>query len=278
MFESPQQLDSHLSFHHSEISGQYSPIPQVDGPLSPCSPSALQSVGTSRGIGSDNVRQNKYCLDRNKQLARLCKDTRIEDYDITVSPVAHNVTIKCSAGFYTKVVLTSFSNMSLQYQNKVDDILIRCSKVEGQIDETGASVTAKVVFELVNEKGRDRSTIGTVTVHLHHTARKVQLQGSALVDGKVRAPIWFVDRFLKGIFSYSARSKAVDITDFNNSVHDILANHLQKLKGQEKCQGCASTLTGRSLPEFCSYCKGTYHRSCYQDNKLMILKLFLIKS
>ena len=267
MFVSSQHLSDHLSRFHAVSTDQFSPIPQVDGPLSPSSLTSVQSMGASRELRPDNVRTANYSLDRNKQLSRLCKDTRIEDYDITVSPVAHNVTIKCSAGFYTKVVLTSFANMSLQYQNKVDDIIIKCTKVEGQVDETGASVTAKVVFDLSNEKGRDKSTIGTVTVHLHHTSRKVQLQGSALVYGKVRAPIWFVDKFLKRIFSHNARSKSLDITNFNNAVHDILANHLQKRNDQDRCKACSSPLTGRSVPEYCSFCRGTYHRSCYHDTK-----------
>ena len=104
-----------------------------------------------------------------KQLSRLCKDTKLENYEITVSPIAHNVTIKCSAGFYAKVVLPSFSDMTEHYHNQVDGVIISCNKIEEQIDGDGANVTAMIVFELNYEQSQAQPSIGTVNVHLHHT-------------------------------------------------------------------------------------------------------------
>ena len=63
-----------------------------------------------------------------------CKGTKLDEHEITVSPVAHNVTIKCSVGFYTKVLLPSFSNITEQYFNKVDGVIIRYIKIENRID------------------------------------------------------------------------------------------------------------------------------------------------
>ena len=243
---------------------EFSPIHQLDGGLSPPPDQRLVHTPPNHPYHV-NLRQAKYTLDRNKQLSRLCKDTKIEDYDITVSPIAHNVTIKCSAGFYTQVVLPSFSNMSLQYHNTTDGVLLHVVKIEGQVDATGASVTAMIVFELKYEQSREKSSIGTVTIHLHHSARKIQLQGSSMVHEQIRAPVWFVDNFLKGIFNHYARSKAVDITNFNNAAHDMLTNHLQKISSQDKCGYCANLFGGRSIPENCSSCKKKFHKSCFQD-------------
>ena len=236
----------------------------MDGPPPP-SPSSLQPV-LSLPSQIQNVRRANYALDRTKQVSRICKDTKIDDFDITVSPIAHNVTIKCSTGFYTKVVLPTFTDMTLQYCSTVNGVKIQCIKIEGQTDETGASVTTQIKFELKYEHDREKPSVGIVAVHLHHTARKVQLQGSSLVHGQVRAPVWFVDYFLKGIFNFYAREKAIDITKFNETVHDILSNHLQKTRMLEKCGICESLLVGRSVLVSCPTCKKKFHKNCSTDN------------
>ena len=209
-----------------------SPIPQLDDPLSPVNPPSPGQLCPLDGGPSphlpDHLPQPKrvgYFLDKKKQLSRLCKDTKLQDYEITVSPIAHSVKIKCSAGFYAQVVLPSFSNITEQYRNQVDDVTIRCIKVESRVDQSGASVTGVLVFELAYANKQDQSCIGTVTIHLHHTTRTVQLQGSSLVHDKIRSPVWFVEFFLKGVFSHHALDKAVDIDNFNLAVHDLLVDH-----------------------------------------------------
>ena len=80
-----------------------SPIPQLDGPLSPNNPHIPDQL-YPLGSGSspqlpDKPTQPKrvgYSLDKKKQLSRLCKVTLLQDYEITVSPIAQSVKIKCS--------------------------------------------------------------------------------------------------------------------------------------------------------------------------------------
>ena len=248
-----------------------SPIPQLDGPISPDN---LHSPGQLYPLDSDppphlpdHLTQPKrvgYYLDRKKQLSRLCKDTKLQDFEITVSPIAHSVKIKCSAGFYSQVVLPSFSNISEQYRNQVDDVMIRCNKVESRVDQSGASVTGVIVFELAYTSKQNQSCIGTVTIHLHHTTRTVQLQGSSLVHDKIRSPVWFVEFFLKGVFSHHALDKAVDINNFNSAVHDLLVDHLKNVDSQDKCGGCGSLFSRKSNMS-CSHCGKKFHKNCFQD-------------
>ena len=153
-----------------DVHGMANAIPQVDGPPPPL-PSPSQYV-TPQHDPDQNIRRANYTLDRVKQVSRLCKDTKIDDFDITVSPIAHSVTIKCSTGFYTKVALPTFSGMSLHYNTVVNGIEIQCVKIDGQIDETGATVTDLMKFELKYEEARDKPTIGTVAVHFHHTTTR----------------------------------------------------------------------------------------------------------
>ena len=81
-----------------------------------------------------------YALQQTKQLTRLAQDTNIEDFDVTVSPVAHNVNIKCSTGFYSLVVLPAFSTLTLQYRQIVDKVLIRINSIKGHFDNADSKV------------------------------------------------------------------------------------------------------------------------------------------
>ena len=94
-----------------------------------------------------------YTLKQSKQFSRLVNDTTIEDFDITVSPVAHNVNIKCSTGFYSLVVLPAFSTITESFRNIVDDILIRVSSIKGHFDNADSNVAGVIVFTLERKEG-----------------------------------------------------------------------------------------------------------------------------
>ena len=249
-----------LSSPLSCLNDDLSPIPQLDGALSPD-----QLVTRDHCHQSPNTSHASFTMNTKKQLTRLCKDTTLDDYEITVSPIAHNVNIKCSAGFYAKVVLPSLGNIAEQYDNHVDGVSIQCTEVKRVVDGAGASVTGTVVFKL--SYLANQSFIGTVHIHLHHTTRRVQLQGSSLVHNKTRAPVWFVDKFLKGIFSQHANTMALNISKFNTAVHTMLTDHLSKINNQEKCGLCGSLFDGRSTKMKCSSCSKNLHKSCFQDKK-----------
>ena len=81
-----------------------------------------------------------YTLKQSKQLSRLANDTTIEDFDITVSPIAHNVNIKCSTGFYSLVVLPAFSTITDRFRNIVDDVVIKVNSIKGHFDNAASKV------------------------------------------------------------------------------------------------------------------------------------------
>ena len=205
------------------------------------------------------IRRSSYTLKQKKQLSGLFNDTKISDYEITVSPVAHNVNIKCSTGFYTLVVLPSLSSITEQYAHSVDNINIKCSSIIGHIDDANSNVTASIAFSL---SYKDGSSAGGVHMHLHHTTRRLQLQGSSLVHRKTRAPVWFVDHVIKGIFNLYASSKSVDISKFNSLVQQILTKLRNNLQSQDKCKACNFPFDGRSIPEVCPECNFKYHKKC----------------
>ena len=225
--------------------------------------SAPPIPGTTFSYPQTNVRKAPYSLNQKKQLKGLLKDTKINDFEITVSPVAHNVNVKCSTGFYTLAVLPSFSGITEQYSSSVDGITIKCNSITGRIDDADSNVNAAIVFALSYNDG---TSAGSVHVHLHHSTRRIQLQGSAMVHGQTRAPVWFVDRVLKTMLSSYANTKAVNITKFNAGVQELLSkvsNPSNTL--QDVCKACNAQFDGRSTPELCPTCNQKYHRKCFQN-------------
>ena len=98
-------------------------------------------------------------------------------------------------------------------------------------------------------------------MHLHHTSRLLQLQGSSLVHGRSRAPVWFVNNVIHNTFNYLAEEKKVDISNFNKKVRDILGSK-PKSKESLKCYACNRPLDRRTAPEYCSICNQSYHKKC----------------
>ena len=259
----------------SSLSYPLSPITQLDGAFSPILPvSSVPTVQTNTltvagaGTSTHTVMRSKFTLNKDRQLTGLYRDANIPDLDITVSPVAHNVTLKCSTGFYTEVVLPTFTEIcSPGSVCPVSGVLITCSGITGRTDDGNSNVTAVLTFSLNYEDG---SSAGGVTIHLHHTTRRVQLQGSTLVHGKTRAPVWFVDAFLKPKLSAVATDRKIAIDNLNETVKNVLGKHLGKPKdlgSQKYCNQCKSALTGRSSPVLCQHCNAFYHTKCFKSRE-----------
>ena len=143
----------------------------------------------------------------------------------------------------------------------MDGITINVSSITGHIDDANSNVAAAIVFPLTYQDG---ASALSVHMHLHHTTRCIQLQVSSLIYGKTRAPVWFVDHVVNGIFYHFANSKSVDIGAFNSKVPEMLSKLRNKLSTQEKYKACNSQFDGRSMPELCQSCNFKYHKKCYQ--------------
>ena len=162
---------------------------------------------------------------------------------------------------YNLVVLPTFSGITEQYVINVDNITIECTSITGQVDNTNANVTAAINFSLSNP---DKSSAGNVHLHLHHTTRRIQLQGSSLVHGVTRTPVWYMEKVLLGLFNKLARDKSVDILEFNNGVHEAISKCKNNQSNQGKSSTCNASFIGRSLQETGPLCKLKFHRKCIQ--------------
>ena len=192
----------------------------------------------------------------------LNRDTAINDFEITINPSNENVNIQCNAGFYAKVAKPAMEDLAFGPSSTIEDITIKCHDITNRSDATGAATTTVIMF-LLHHK---HVSTGQVTVHLHHTTRLVQVQGSALLPNGTRAPVWFVERALREKFDAQSKTQSYDISNFNKSVGEILTKSVHKVGAKPSCDGCKSSYSGRSAPVRCAECNLSYYKyKCYQS-------------
>ena len=243
----------------------------MDGIDDTLSPLSQTSQSTSNGFVKagrafsvpSKISVAPYRLNQRKQVNRLRQDSQHADFEITVSPAEQSVSILCSTGSYTLVAVPAFAQTVVGSTQHVGDIAMYCYDVHGKIDDIGASVVAVFFYRFT--RSSDKSSAGGVTVHLHHTARRVQIQGSTMVTKQSRACVWFLEKYLLDKFRKEAEDKAVDISLFNSAVSKVVISHTERLNSLEKCQSCNVAYNGRSVREQCSICSKSFHRKCMQS-------------
>ena len=264
----------------TDILPDLSPIPQLDGhphdhqeqqALPPSQDHVVVRPSSSTGVDYMNrfsrpslhARKTSFSLDKNKQLKKLRKDASLADFEIEVSPNNENVNIQCSTGFYTKVAKPALEDLAVGTSSSVGNVIVKCHDITLRTDVSGAATTTVIMYRLFQQK----LSIGQVTVHLHHTSRNVQVQGSALLPDNTKAPVWFVENVLRNRFNEMSRTQAYDISMFNKSVGEMVTKHLEQVNTRTACDGCQVNFNGRSSPEQCPDCKLYFHKfKCYQSS------------
>ena len=231
---------------------------------------SLHPSTLSGNNGAANVRKAPYSLNRSKQMSKLTKDALINDFEIVVSPNKQNINIMCSTGFYSLIAVPAFSDIAVGFSRVVAGISVYCHDIVGKHDSTDANVNTLFQFRLL---APDKSSIGGVAIHLHHSKRKVQVQGGSMVDEQTRAGVWFVDNIIRETFAAMSKNQAMDISKFNSAVRGMVSKHNQKNSAQEKCKTCNGHFTGRSLREQCLKCNNHFHKNVFQVVIILVLPL-----
>ena len=108
--------------------------------------------------------------------------------------------------------------------------------------------------------------IGVVRVHLRHTTRLVQVQGSAKMPDKTTAAVWFTEQVLSDKFRQLAKARSFKITEFNEKILEMSRSHHQAVNSGKFCSQCNSLFVGQSKPAQCSRCQHLVHRKCIKDH------------
>ena len=160
------------------------------------------------------VRHASFSLNQDHQVEKLVADASIVDCEFSQNNSDSNVNIKCSAGFYKAVAIPAFATLSPGFSDQHPAASITCCNIEPSIDYKGVEFNRIFWFSIRDSSG----TSASVTVHLHHTTRLVQVQGGAiLTDGSVAA-VWFVKNLLLGLFLKLGKARGHDISAFNQAV------------------------------------------------------------
>ena len=130
---------------------------------------------------------------------------------INVSPTEQNINVFCLTGNYSLVVLPAFSSLYVGYTKKTLSVNIHVNDITGKVDNSNSNVNTLYFFKLNSDSGKSNN----VTITLHHTVRKVQVQGSSIINNNTRANVWFLENILSEMFSHESASKSVDISRFN---------------------------------------------------------------
>ena len=95
--------------------------------------------------------------------------------------------------------------------------MINCTQIDSNRDSKCYEYNKVLHVELKGGVGYNVK-IGKVTIHLHHTKRLLQLQGSAKMPSGEKAPVWFLNTFIKNRFIQMANIKKYDVKMLNDAV------------------------------------------------------------
>ena len=252
-FEIASDSNIHISEYHDHVVS-FPPIPQLDGV-----DDMLDIISTEANPAvSDLVA--RYTLNQKRQLSGLAKHSKLNDFEIETNDNGKNVNIQCSSGFYEAVAKPSFSSLSSDFQLETMSVLVECVEIRKSRDLAGNQPGVLLKFKL-----HDRITtyaMISVSVHLHHTQQKVQLQGGATMADGGTAAVWFTQNILKHRFNNEAKDKKFDIDAINRvlaSINNAAPVPPPLSKVPEHCPHCMKRFSGQSKPAPCVRCNQSKH-------------------
>ena len=266
-----QEITTHLAIEHEAEPDSSSPelarIPQVDGILDELdvipSPNQVSSESSMNNPGASSVPTASfsvlhvpYQLNQHKQITKLARDSTIDNIEITVNDNDRNVNIVCSTGFYEAVAKPALSSMSTSYSHSVLGVSILCTVFRKTQDQNMSQPGLFMRFELSGPDVEPNPV--PLSVHLHNTQRKVQLQGGGLMPDKSRAPVWFLENILKNIFTDQAKRKKINIDQINRKILSEIAK-LRLPPTQSTCSHCKKKFNAVSKPTTCHKCSLLKH-------------------
>ena len=236
---------SHLSSQHlDQHQVNDEPIPQYDGPIDfldggPSNVVPYKSQSVSSIIAG-------FSLNKTKQLAGLSKHSSVQDFQVEINDSGRNVNIQCSTGFYEAVAKPAFSGLSQGFTHKTSNIFIECIETRNMLDNSNFISGILLRFSI---SGPGIVPLpASVSVHLHNTQQKVQLQGGAKMSDSTTSATWFLQHILKDRFIDNAKRRKFDISRINNLVASIPSLSQSSPTLPDECPHCLKRFTAKSRP------------------------------
>ena len=202
-----------------------------------------------------------FALNKSKQIQNLGAGANIPDCEIEINDKDKNVNIQCSTGFYEAVTKPVVSGLSKGTVFNIDNIGVICTHIDSNRDSKCYEYS-RVFHIQLNGGDNGKLKIGKVTIHLHHTKRLLQMQGSAKMPTGHTAPVWFLNSFIKERLSKTAKLRHYDIEAINNAVKNALEKYHIDEEPTKTCTKCARQFTSKAKPTKCASCSKYFHKTC----------------
>ena len=256
-FTSETELSAHTQEEHSFDSVQnnslhdISDIPQLDG-IGDLELSNTSCSSPSFSVEPQTRISNRcapYTLNKEKQISTLAKNAVLADFTIDITS-DYNTNIQCSTGFYEAVPKPVLTTILEGTKISIAGIDVKCTESRAKRDQLGRTDNHVLRFK-VDKGGQD-----TAVLHLHHTQQLVQVQGSA--------SRWFVDAFLRELFTTQAKTKDIVIADLNRIFEAAVKSKVQEhVAGQapKHCSHCNAKFRTNAKLAMCRNCGGAFHNT-----------------
>ena len=181
----------------NSIINQTEDIPQFDGAASDL------ELLDQPNPGGPAIRTASFVFNQEKQTDKIKKDAVLNDFEVNVNNNDENATVKCSTGFYIQVARSSIGSFNDHTTLACGVIAITIDKVTITEDQVGTEATKVIYLSFMSQLRR----IGGLTVHLHHSSRTIQIQGSSTMPVSSKVVLWFLKNVVLTRFKEQAKAK-----------------------------------------------------------------------
>ena len=154
----------------------------------------LKANDNAPDVQKPRTRQFNCAINPTKQLDKVINDAHLPNFIVEVNNSGYNVNIRCNSGTYAKVVKPSIQTLSANFSGTVDNIICAFTLEPPGIDLQQLDFNDLIRVNL-SKMSSPTQIIAKVTMHIHHSSRNVQLQGSTMVEG-ITAPLWLTKNVL----------------------------------------------------------------------------------
>ena len=185
-----------------------------------------------------------------------------------------NVNISCSPGFYDLVVRPCLLSITPGYQVTCKNITFELALITPHSDLSGILQTTvlKFVYRI------DLMQYG-VTISLHHTTQRVQIQGACRMHDGSKAATFILNHFIADIFNtYSSLHKG-EIDEFNAALLEKAKERNEVSNAQEfsaslLCSVCGKDMSknnSKVVPCINKQCCAKMHTKCFRKHECPLL-------
>ena len=263
------RITSYVSEHNDELSF-FSPIPQVDGNVTP-----LSLIDSDQDTPKNPVDrqqsgdfQFQYNLSAVNQARRFFENSSREPFSIRYSNLQTirgqkyptNVSIDCSSGAYLSAIKPALQRISKGWETEVLSTTISCDEVSERTEMSGRRVCTKLTLFLTETSSP--TVQAKVILHFYHTSCTILVQGSSLMSAGITAPVWFVKNFLQPLATIHVTNNSDTITTINSNIRNA-SYSCGECKGP--LNPAATHPKDQELP--CSRCGILFHKKCTDRRK-----------